>query len=110
MPLHLPLRLVVPRSREWGTGARGSGLWRLTESLWGSAVYPIPFLCPPPLCFSSMVSTSYPGAEFLSPLLPWVLDGMTELLGCCLRMFLLPTGSELTGVPSSDLLLDSFFT
>lgn len=85
----------------WG---RGSGFW---QNLWDSGVHSVPYKLPfLPLLFL----LSFPLFRFsswsetpLSSPAPG-LDGMTKLLGSCLRLFSLPTvvgNRQLPGVTSS---------
>lgn len=50
--------------------SKASGILQFIQFLSSSAIFPL-------LCFSALVSFSCRGVEFLSLLLPWVLDGMT---------------------------------
>lgn len=83
----------------------GSGFW---QNLWDSGVHSVPYKLPFLPFLLSLLSfplfrfLSWSGTPLSSPA-PG-LDGMTKLLGSCLRMFSLPTvvgNRQLTGMTSS---------
>ena len=75
----------------WAGGGRGCVEGGM-EAGRASGVFILALLCSatPPCAFPAVVSASCLRVEFLSPVWPQVLKGMTQVLVCCLRMFLLP--------------------